>query len=302
MIMQLLKFSSYITLLIFIAGISYRWWRWSTMPIHLRWELYPVPHEAGKAEYGGGYLEEASWWSRGRKVSTIGELKELLKEMLFIKRIYNNNRRLWALSYSFHLGIYLILVWFLLILLGAVTIAYMHVPIPSSSPWATFLLYATLIIGGTGDVLGIIGGVGLLTRRLINPVLRDYTTWPDYLNLILVLLPLISGMVAWTYDPYFNLAREFMVSLVSASTVPYLPPAVIVNVVFTQVLIAYIPFTKITHFIGKYFTYHKVLWDDEPNLGQLDDEIGDLTALRLPWNATHIKHGESWEGNVMGGS
>jgi nitrate reductase gamma subunit len=192
-------------------------------------------------------------------------------------------------------------VWFLLILLGAVTIAYMHVPIPSSSPWATFLLYATLIIGGTGDVLGIIGGVGLLARRLINPVLRDYTTWPDYLNLILVLLPLISGMVAWTYDPYFNLAREFMLSLVSASTVPYLPPAVIVNVVFTQVLIAYIPFTKITHFIGKYFTYHKVLWDDEPNLGQLDDEIRSLTALRLPWNATHIRRDESWEGNMMGG-
>jgi len=91
----------------------------------------------------------------------------------------------------------LILIWFLLVFLGSITIAYAHIPIPSSNPWALFLFYVTLVIGGLGDLLATAGGLGLLIRRLINPVLRDYTTWPDYLNLILVLLPLISGLVAW---------------------------------------------------------------------------------------------------------
>jgi nitrate reductase gamma subunit len=299
---SIVKYTSYIAFLIFVAGIIYRWRKWSTTPIHLRWELYPVPHEAGKAGYGGSYLEEVSWWDKERKVSIIGELKEMLEEMLFIKRIYSNNKKLWILSYSFHLGIYLILIWFLLVFLGSITIAYAHIPIPSSNPWALFLFYVTLVIGGLGDLLATAGGLGLLIRRLINPVLRDYTTWPDYLNLILVLLPLISGLVAWIYDPYFNLARGFMASLISTMATPYMPLVIIINLALIQILIAYIPFSKITHFIGKYFTYHKVLWDDEPNLGQLDGEIRNLISTRLLWSAPHIKSNESWESNIVGGA
>ncbi len=169
------------------------------MPLHLRWELYPVPHEAFKAEYGGSYLEEVNWWSKGRLVSVFGELKEMLKEMLFIVRIYRNNKRLWFLSYLFHLGIYLILIWFILVFLGAITITYVGIPIPSANHWALFVYYATIVIGVVGDLIAIIGGLGLLTRRLIDPVLRDYTTIPDYFNLIIILLALLSGFLAWFF-------------------------------------------------------------------------------------------------------
>lgn len=271
------------------------------MPLHLRWELYPVPHEVFKAEYGGGYLEEVDWWRRERLVSVFGELKEMLKEMLFIVRIYRNNRRLWLLSYSFHLGIYLLLIWFILVFLGAITITYAGIPIPSMNPWALFIYYATIVIGVVGDVIAIIGGLGLLIRRLINPVLRDYTTVPDYFNLIIVLLALLSGFSAWLFDPKFNLAREFMSSLINPlSSPPHLYVVTMVHLAILQFLIAYIPFSKITHFIGKYFTYHKVLWDDEPNTGQLDRKIQELLKLTLSWSAPHIKSGDSWANNALG--
>ena len=41
--------------------------------MHVRWELYPVPHEAQKAHYGGSYLEESEWWKKPREVSLLGE-------------------------------------------------------------------------------------------------------------------------------------------------------------------------------------------------------------------------------------
>ncbi len=295
------KYTSYISFIIFVIGIAYKWWKWSSMPLHLRWELYPVPHEVLKAEYGGSYLEEVNWWLKGRLVSVFGELKEMFKEMLFIVRIYRSNKRLWLLSYSFHLGIYLILIWFILIFLGAITTTYIGIPIPSMNPWAIFVYYVTIIIGIVGDVLAIVGGLGLLVRRLVSPVLRDYTTIPDYFNLILVLLALMSGLLAWFFDPSFNLAREFMSSLINPLLPPpYLNVITIVHLAIVQIIIAYIPFSKITHFIGKYFTYHKVLWDDEPNMGQLDGKIQELLKLKLFWSDPHIKSGDTWINNASG--
>ncbi|ABL87359.1 Nitrate reductase, gamma subunit [Pyrobaculum islandicum DSM 4184] len=295
---SIIFYTSYITFTIFIIGIIYKWSRWASMPIHLRWELYPVPHEK-KAEYGGSYLEEVDWAKKTREVTKIGELKEMLEEMLFIKRIYLMNKRLWFLSWFFHFGIYLILVWFLALFLSAIIMS-LGVQIPSSNPWAYFLYYVTLITGGLGAIMTIIGGIGLLIRRLSDPVLRDYTTWPDYLNTVLVLITVATGLAAWIYDPAFDLARKFMLSLVTFSQPPPLPTITTVNIALIQLLLVYIPFSKITHFIGKYFTYHKILWDDEPNTGQLDGRVSELLKLPLRWSAPHIRSGETWEKNAAG--
>ena len=33
-------------------------------PLHVRWELYPVPHEGSKTVYGGSFMEEKDWWTQ----------------------------------------------------------------------------------------------------------------------------------------------------------------------------------------------------------------------------------------------
>ncbi len=48
---------------------------WIKMPMHVRWELYPVAHEGERAHYGGSYLEEVDWWKKPRKKSIWGEIK-----------------------------------------------------------------------------------------------------------------------------------------------------------------------------------------------------------------------------------
>ena len=58
----------------------------------------------------------------------------------------------------------------------------------------------------------------------------------------------------------------------------------------------YLPFTHMTHFVGKYFTYHKVRWEDSPNVkgSELERRIGEALGYRLTWSAPHIKTGGSW--------
>ena len=40
-----LQVLSYISFVVFIIGVGLRVLKYLKMPIHLRWELYPIPHE-----------------------------------------------------------------------------------------------------------------------------------------------------------------------------------------------------------------------------------------------------------------
>ncbi len=309
MIELVLKYLTYVAVIIFVVRIAWKWRYWSSMPVHLRWELYPVPHEEPeRAEYGGGYLEESNWWLKERPKNMIGELKETLTEMLFLKRVYMVRKGLWILTFMFHFGLYLILVWFALLFLSALTRLVLGIEIPPvkysslfECYWALFLYWASLITGGVGGVMAFMGCLGLTIRRAVFTSLRNYTTWPEFLNNVIVLLPLITGIVSWAlYDPTFNLARTFMTSLISPIPPPPLPPLVTAHLILLLIAIAYIPFTKMSHFIGKYFTYHKVLWDDEPNFGQLTARLNELLRLNIYWSAPHVKQGANWESNVKG--
>jgi len=66
---------SYVSVAVFVAAVVCRAAKISRLPIHLRWELYPVAHEKGRASYGGSYLEESDWWTKPRESSLVGELK-----------------------------------------------------------------------------------------------------------------------------------------------------------------------------------------------------------------------------------
>ena len=65
------------------------------LPMHLRWELSPVPHEKGKSQYGGSYLEEYDWWTKKREKSLINEAIYMGKEIFFLKGVFENNKKLW---------------------------------------------------------------------------------------------------------------------------------------------------------------------------------------------------------------
>ena len=73
------------------------------MPVHLRWELYPVAHEKGRP-YGGSYLEEIEWWHRPRRINLFGEFSTFMGELLLFKEYFKRKRGFGILFILFILG------------------------------------------------------------------------------------------------------------------------------------------------------------------------------------------------------
>jgi nitrate reductase gamma subunit len=278
---------AYFGIAVFFLVVSVKFLKYLSMPLHLRWELYPVPHEKYRAKYGGSYYEETEWWKKPRETSFAGELKEMLLEMLFIKRAFEYNRRLWFLTFPFHAGIYLMLLWFALIFASA---AFEVLGVGLD------LTNAASIVFGIGVTLLIFGTTALLLNRAIDRKLRTYSSPVDYFNLLFILAVAVTGLLAMRADMEFQHAKAFAVSLITFTPTGELPAAVALHTALLSLLVAYIPNTKMSHFIAKYFTYHQVLWEDTPNLvnSPLRERIALHLGYKVKWSAPHIRADLTW--------
>lgn len=270
-----------LSVLCFIGFSAYKAWKYATMPMHSRLDLYPIPKEAGRAEYGGSYYEETEWWSKPRKVSHIGEIKDMLMEMLFIKKLFENQRKLWWASYSLHLGIYFLFAWTILLII--------------SVAWpATFIVYLASIVGIAGFILAFLGNVVLLMHRVFEQNLKKYTTPQEYFNLILILAVLISGMYAWSGNMLSGQIGQTVGQLLSLQALD-VGSALTIHLVLLGFMFFYIPLSKMNHYIGKYFTFHKVLWQNDPNLpgSKVEQDLKKAAANppQTKWSAPHMNEG-----------
>jgi len=292
--LQLLMYAAYAFLFV---GTGYRAYRMAKMPVHLRWDLYPIPHEKGRGHYGGSYFEEVDWWTKPAEVSVQGELREMAKEIVFIQSMYHNNRRLWVFSFPFHFGLYLLVVFVLLIFLGAF-LEVVGVPVSAEGNLlARSLYYVTIPLGLIGSALATLGALGLLVSRLTRVDLRRTSVRSDYFNLILLLAVFVSGLFAWgAEDVAYAQSRLFIARLISFQPAGPVSAAFATHLVLAALFMMYLPFTHMTHFVGKYFTYHKVRWEDSPNVkgSVLEKRINEALGYTVTWSAPHIKTGGTW--------
>ena len=290
--LQLLMYGAYT---VFFIGTAYRAYRMATMPMHLRWDLYPIPHEKGKAEYGGSYYEEIDWWTKPAKVSVSNELKEMAKEIIFIQSMYHNNRSLWIFSFPFHFGLYLSIVFVLLVFLGGLlTVLGVPVSAESTNIFGKAVHYITMPFGIVGAVMGAFGALGLLASRFARGELRRTSVWTDYFNLVLLFAVFASGLAVWaTEDISYSALRVFITDLISFNGTAAVSTGFAVHMALAAAFLIYLPFTHMTHFVGKYFTYHKVRWEDPPNIrgSKLEKRINEALGYRIDWAAPHIKKG-----------
>lgn len=286
---------AYLAILAFIVTVLVRIVKWAKMPMHLRWELYPVAHEAKKAHYGGSYLEESEWWRKPRETSLWGELKVMIPEILFLVALREHNPKLWFRSFPFHFGLYLIIGCTLLMGISGVTVFLS--PSLLDGGFGVFLQYAIIILGVGGLCLGIIGAIGLLHQRLTNPDLKDFTSHADIFNLLffIVVFGCAFTTFAWVDTDYSKITL-FVQNLINGKILAIpgtgfgaILPAI--TVCGMSLLIIYIPLTHMSHFIGKYFAYHSIRWNDKPNLpgGKEEAKINALLKQPISWAAPHIK-------------
>lgn len=289
-----LQLASYLALGFYVIFVAFKMIRIARMPIHLRWDLYPIPHERGKA-YGGSYFEEVDWWTKPRQASLFSELRVVVAEILFIQSLFRHNRRLWIFSFPFHLGLYCLVVLALLLIFGRITeTARMEIAAGSAGTFGAGVYYLTIALGSAGWILASLGTIGLLLSRIFRVELRKASLRSDYFNLIFLLAVSVTGFFSWvTVDQDYAHLSGFVQSLVSFQPSPAMPSIVAVQLWITVALLFYFPFTHMTHMFGKYFTYHRVRWEDHPNLRDSRIEKAVTAALGYPltWAAPHIRKG-----------
>jgi len=285
----------YGALAVFAIAVLARALRIKSYPLHVRWEIYPVAHEKGRASYGGSFMEQTDWWKKPREIDVLGEIRYMVPEILFLLALREHNPRLWISSFPFHFGIYLLAGGAAFIVGGAVFQAATGEALAAgmSSVPGTILYWGAASLWIAGLALVLAGALGLLVRRLTDGDLKPYTTAGHVANLLFFLATM--GVAAWHLvaldsDPLLGGLRGAVQGLVTLRAVD-VTPALFVHVTLLAVLLAYIPVTHMSHFFTKWFLYHSIRWDDEPNLkgGKYEARINALLRSPVSWSAPHIK-------------
>jgi nitrate reductase gamma subunit len=193
-----------VALLVFVGGMVYR----LVTIVLLGWKRDRVP-------------------ARGSKL--VGAARSFLKGVIiwpfipWVKNTFNRNPIVYIAGGLFHLGL------FVVIFLGT---AHMLV-------WKSLLGFGwptlPLPIVDWLAAVAIVAMVVLFINRLVNPVLKLITGPAEWVNLLLVFLPLLTGylMAHHVLSPY-----EMLFSL---------------HMLAVDVLLIWIPFSRISHFIFYFF-------------------------------------------------
>ncbi len=275
---------------IFVAACAWRILSFARAPLHLRWELYPVPHEAPeRVAHGGSYFEQGEWWRHPRAANLAGELKFMLPEMLFLRGLRAVNRPLWYRSFPFHFGLYL-LAASLALLSGSLVLGRL-----GGAAVARLFSAPAAVSGAAGTACCLVGAAGLLHRRLTERALKVSTSAGDIFNLSFFIAALALLAVGYAARPAGSPgAAATLAGLLSWDLAVQVPTLFGLGIVAVAALGAYIPLTHMSHFIAKVFTYHAVRWDDRP---LLHDErraraMAEYLTYRPTWSAAHIRSGD----------
>ncbi len=288
-----LLFLLYAALAVFIVGNLVRILRIVAMPVHLRWELYPVPHgPRNRVRYGGSYLEESDWWTRPRHNNLGGELKIIFPELFLLKGVWQHNRQLWLWSWLLHIALYLLICEMSL----AVLVSIVERAGSASAAWRDSAGPAVRVLAvnlsWVAVVSGVVGTVGLIVYRTISLKMRAFTSRAAFLNLTVILSLFITGLLGLITNPAMTDTMISLTgSLLTLNGAPSLRGPTAAHVFIISIFLSYFPFTHMTHMYMKYFTYHKIRWDDAPYRegGRMSGSIARCMNYPVSWSGPHIQ-------------
>ncbi len=273
----------YAGLLIFLVGCLLRAVEYARTPFHLRWELYPVAHEERRfLEHGGSYFESGAWWLSPQAVDHRSEWAAMLREIVFLRGLWEYNRRLWPPSFLFHFGLYLSI--------ASAGLAVVAALVGAHSGWL-WIGMAGGWIGAAAIVMVLTGALWLLARRITDPGLKNYTKAGDIFNLIFFIVAfgfLGAGFLA--PGAHNASLAEIARGAFGFDRGAHISAAAGTGLILCSALAAYIPFTHMAHFIAKYFTWHSVRWDDRRNDAgsSIESKVAASLAYRPTWAAPHL--------------
>jgi len=223
----------YVAVAVFVAAMSYRIYMWRRLPSPPM-TLFPAPATSG-----------------ANAVNT-------LKEAAFFRSLFRGDRLLWSFAWLFHVVLALIFVGHSRVFAnvdGALLSAGMSeagIQVMSSS------------VGGAAGIVVLVTALFLLIRRLVVQRVREITSFGDYFALILIGAILVTGNMMRLGAEHLDLelTRNYFAGLTRFSGVTDAEAlrnnVFLVHMGLALVLLIYIPFSKILHFGGVFFTHQLI--------------------------------------------
>jgi len=215
----------FLTLVVLILGLGYRMRRWQ------------------KAAVANMALFPAASKSRGEM------WRKLVGEIFLFSTFRKENRQLWSQTWIFHGCLALILLghtrlitdWPLRVLFGMSKGA-----VDSLSAWA----------GGICGILAMLTCLFLLGRRFTQQRVREISTGEDYSAIGLLLLILVTGNTMRFFTHFdVTAAQAYFASLFTLGPI-LVPrdPMFLLHFLLVQLLLIYLPFGKLLHIPGIFYS------------------------------------------------
>lgn len=223
----------YVAVLVFVVGMAHRFRTWKKLASPSI-TLFPAPPTEG------------------------ANTAHTIKEALFFRSLFKGDRVLWCIVWAFHVVLGLILLGHLRVfadvdsLLMAMGLSEGAIQAMSSGA------------GGAAGMVILLATILLLVRRLALPRVREITGVADYLALLLIGAIIITGNMMRFGSEHFDLAltREYFGNLArlrsSAGAAVLENNVFVVHMGLAFVLILCIPFSKLLHFGGIFFTHQLI--------------------------------------------
>jgi nitrate reductase gamma subunit len=167
-----------------------------------------------------------------------GQLRYMAKEMFTFETLYKFNRRLWFGSFSLHMAMAGAVLFFMLYLAG----------------WSTKHVVQLCLL-----VL-VIAPIYIIGLRIYDKNLRLLSNFEEFFNLAFLAGVAAAGLAASAQYVPFSLHRYFFGLIRFRPDVSFLSIVHILAVFLGGLFLMYLPFSKMIHYVSKYFTYHHINW------------------------------------------
>ena len=215
----------YVAGLVFLVGMGYRFYVWYTTPQPGKMTLTPAP-----------------------KGSTAGAI---LAATLFFPGLFRSDRVLWFFSWFFHATLALIVLGHIRVVTGLIDRILIAMGMNAEG-----VDWMSSTFGGAAGIIILATGTLLLARRFAVARTREISGAGDFFALLLIIAVILTGNLMRFGGEHFALeqTRIWASSLLTFSPVVPASQTFLVHALLAQILFIYIPFSKILHFGGIFFT------------------------------------------------
>ncbi|MCL4542580.1 MAG: respiratory nitrate reductase subunit gamma [Deltaproteobacteria bacterium] len=240
-------FLTYLAGAIFIIGVVLRIIIYAKTPMPVKIPLTPAP------------------------LTPMGAAGRVASEVLLFRSLYRANKPTWVAGYIFHIS------FLLLILLHFARHFVYHHPLPS---WYQLFVSIGIVCG----IFMFLSLFYLLFRRMIVDRVRIISILSDYLILIILMMIAVTGLslnffisapaltkIDNKLDPFVTGIAVFHPINIPGN------PYFIVHYSLILLLVAYIPFSKVMHFVGVFFSPTRYMTDNPQEERYYKPDAEDLS-------------------------